>query len=195
VAALAVVAAVGLAGCGSAKTAGSKVASRGGSTSTTTVAGSSTSTTTVVPTLPLPTATTAAPGAPASTTVTTIAKPKTTTPTTVVTTTSTPVGGVGSVIQLTSANSGTVPVALGQTVELTLSDPGIVWGQLMLSVDGFLAPDPSPSPPANGQLAVWTAVETGSVTITSTGSPQCTPGVQVACPDFVRLFTVTLVIS
>lgn len=172
---------VALAACGSSKTTGSKGLKVTAPTTSTSVA----------TTLPNTTTTVASTTSPSSTTV---AKPKTTTPTTKsVTTTSTPGSTGAPLIQLTSASSGSFAVSVGQSVELTLSDSGIDWGSVMVAPTGLLAPDPSPSPPAHGQLAIWTAVAKGTVTITADGPALCSVG--VACPQFVRLFKVTLVIS
>jgi uncharacterized protein YceK len=170
-----------LAGCGSgAKAAGSKQVKLTESTTTTT-SGVAPSTTTVPP----------------ATTSTTAGQPRTTLPTIPKVTTTTSTGGESTVLQLTSASHGTYAISVGETVELTLSDAGEQWQQLMVMPEtGLLAPDPSPSPPANGILAIWTAVQRGTVTLTASEFVLCTPG--MICPNvanIVREFQVILVIS
>jgi hypothetical protein len=196
-AAVVAVAAVTLAGCGGGtKTASSKLKLTGAGSSSTT-----TTTTTSPETSTTSAGATTLPGAPttkpATTTPTTAAKPKTTLPTTpAVTTTSQPGTTGGQILQLTSDSQGTFDVAIGQTVELTLSNAGEEWEQLNVSPAGLLTGDPSPSPPANGILAIWTAVAPGTVTITANEFVLCSP--MEVCPNvanIVRLFQVKLVIS
>jgi hypothetical protein len=189
---LAAVAAMTLAGCGGgAKTATSKLELTGSSSSTSTTTSSSTSTTVATS---LPGATTTAP---APSTPTTVAKPKTTVPTTVaVTTTSNPGTTGGQALELTSASQGTYDLAIGQLVQLTLSNAGEEWEQLNVTPTGLLDGDPSPSPPPDGILAVWTAVAPGTATITANEFVLCSP--TEVCPNvanIVRLFQVKLVIS
>jgi hypothetical protein len=169
--------ALALAACGgSAKSISSK------SLTTTTI--EPTTTTTVV-TLPTTTGSTVA--VPPATTATTIHRPSTSTTATTRTTAS------GQVSLTMADNFRTVPVARGQTVELTLTSSGQVWKNLDASPAGLLAPDPAPSPPANGILAIWTAVAPGTVKLTAIGTANCSGG-QI-CPDYVMEFSVTLVIS
>jgi hypothetical protein len=112
--------------------------------------------------------------------------PPPTTPTTPVTQTTT--------IQLTFTDFGhTVPVAIGQSVEVTLATPGRLWADLTVTPAGLLRPDPSPSPPSGGQLGIWTAAVAGTVTVSSTGTAVCAR--EIACPANILNFTVTLVIG
>lgn len=179
-----VAAGITLAGCGSgAKAAGSKQ-----------VKLTSPSTTTTVTTLP--TATTLPVAAPTTIPATVTTRPSTT-PTTVkvnpTTTTSMPGSGGDTVIQLTSTSKSPVSITVGESVELTLSNSGMSWSNLNVSPAGLLAPDPSPSPPAHGILAIWTAVHAGTATVTATGVALCAP--TVACPMYARLYSLTIVIS
>jgi len=196
VAAVAAVAAMTLASCGGgAKSASSKLKLTGSSsrsTTTTTATTTGASAPTTVATLPGATTTKPATGTP-----TTVAKPKTTVPTTVgVTTTSNPGTTGGQILELTSDSQGTFDLAIGQMVQLTLSNAGDEWEQLNVTPAGLLDGDPSPSPPDNGILAVWTAVAPGTVTITANEFVLCSP--MEVCPNvanIVRLFQVKLVIS
>lgn len=88
---------------------------------------------------------------------------------------------------------GSYDVKVGQLVQLTLSAPGMRWSAANVMPPGLLAPDPAPSPPVNGYLAVWTAAAAGTVSITAVGEAACAAG--VACPQFARLYRVSLVIS
>jgi hypothetical protein len=97
-------------------------------------------------------------------------------------------------ISLSSADFGrTVHLRLRDSVQVTLEDAGMRWSSLTVSPVGPLRPDPAPAPPPNGQLAIWTAVQPGTVTVSATGTAGCTP--PRACPLFARLFQVTIVIS
>jgi hypothetical protein len=96
-------------------------------------------------------------------------------------------------IEVTSGDiRRTVSVQVGDTVRLLLSDPGKVWEQVSVSPGGLLAPEPAPSPPALGQLEIWTAVKQGTVEISASGRPDCRNPV---CPMYALYFQVTLVIS
>ena len=97
-------------------------------------------------------------------------------------------------MSLSSADSGkTVQLRVRDSVRVTLEDAGMRWSALTMSPAGPLRPDPAPSPPPNGQLAIWTAVQPGTATVRATGTAGCTPA--QACPLFARLFQVTIVIS
>jgi hypothetical protein len=102
-------------------------------------------------------------------------------------------GAKATIVQLTGATPGPVDISVGQTVELTLSGPGMRWSAIMVDPVGLLQPAPAPTPPANGQLAIWTAAGPGTVRITSGEMAACAPG--TLCPQFVRLFALTVVIS
>lgn len=111
------------------------------------------------------------------------------------TTTTAPPAAVSVVKQLTSADSGqTFQLSVGQAIEITLESAGIKWGGITYSPTAPLRGDPTPSPPPNGQLLIWTAVQPGTVVVTAQGSPLCAPPDSV-CPDFIQQFTVHLVIS
>lgn len=165
--------AITLAGCGSSA---KSISSKSLPTTTTTVT--------------LPTTTESTVAVPPATTATTLHKPSTSTTTPTATTRPAASGQ----ISLTMAdNFRTVPVSRGQTVELTLTSSGQIWKNLEVTPAGLLAPDPSPSPPANGILAIWTAVAPGTVKLSAIGTANCSGG-QI-CPDYVLEFSVTLVIS
>jgi hypothetical protein len=132
-------------------------------------------------------------------TTTPASAPATTTPisgpaTTVVTRTTPTTGETSIVVQVTAADSGqTFDLRVGQSVELTLATAGQQWNGVNVTPPGILAGDPTPSPPPHGQLLIWTAVKTGTVTISATGTALCAAG--QACPMYARLFSVTIVVS
>jgi len=117
--------------------------------------------------------------------------PKTTTPATGTSTTATSNGIV--VVQLTAASQDPASVTVGQKVELTLSSPGMQWTDLLVAPTGLLQPDPAPTPPVNGLLAIWTATAPGTVKVTAGERAVCAPG--TLCPQLIRLFQLTIVIS
>ena len=96
-------------------------------------------------------------------------------------------------LRLDASSMGSYDLKVGQMVELTLSVPGMRWSGAEVTPTGLLTPDPAPSPPTNGYLGIWTAAATGTVTITAVGEAACAAG--VACPQYARLFRVSLVIS
>jgi hypothetical protein len=69
----------------------------------------------------------------------------------------------------------------------------MLWSNAAASPDGFLAPDPAPSPPPRGVLAIWTAVKAGSVTLKALGTPWCPA--PMACPMYARLYQATVVVT
>lgn len=151
----------------------------------TTTSASTTTTSVAVPGSTVPTVT-----SPPATTTTTVSKPKTGS----TTTTTRPTSSGGPEIQLTLANDGrTVDVVIGQMVELTVASSDMQWGGLNVMPAGLLAPDPAPLPPTGSLLAIWTATAAGTVKVNAVGTAKCAPG--VACPQYARLFTVTLVIT
>ncbi len=87
----------------------------------------------------------------------------------------------------------TVNLRIGDSVRLLLDDPAFHWANVNVSPAGRLAPDPAPSPPPHGALAIWTAVQRGTVTITAVAAAWCEAG--VACPMWARLYQVTVVVS
>ena len=102
--------------------------------------------------------------------------------------------GAPALISLSSRDFGkTVRVHVGESVRLTLDDPGMRWGAVIVSPSGPLRPDPAPAPPPNGQLAIWTAVQPATVTVMSTRTAGCTP--PQACAMYLVQFQLTIVIS
>jgi hypothetical protein len=142
-----------------------------------------------------------------SSTGTTVARPPETSPTLPFTTSTaatpttrratmgtSPTGQASVIVQLTLADNGrTVPLKVGDKVELTLVDQGTQWTAPAVTPPGRLQSNPSPEAPPQGRLAIWTAVSAGTVTVTSVGTAPCSAGVE--CPMFARLFTVTFAIS
>ncbi|MGH9123737.1 MAG: hypothetical protein ACRDZ8_03285 [Acidimicrobiales bacterium] len=96
-------------------------------------------------------------------------------------------------LRLDASSMGSYDVKVGQLVQLTLSSPGMRWSRAMAMPSGLLAVDLAPSPPVNGSLAIWTATAPGTVSITAVGEAACSAG--VACPQYARLFRVSLTIS
>jgi len=97
-------------------------------------------------------------------------------------------------VQVTAADDGqTFDIHVRQSVELTLSTPGQQWNGVTVTPTDILAGDPTPSPPPHGVLLIWTAVRTGTVRISAVATPLCAPA--QACPQWARLFSVTVVVS
>ncbi len=147
---------------------------------------------------------TAPAGGPATTaqahTPATSSGPAVTTPastaTTMTRTTSTtkPPGAAPAQFAITSADSGTtVTMRVGDTLRLVLDDTAMQWTNLNETQPGLLRADPAPAPPPHGQLAIWTAVQKGVDTVSSTGTAFCPAG--TACPMFARLFQMTIQVS
>jgi hypothetical protein len=189
---LAASAALVLAGCGGGAVSGNRAAFSYGSTTSTSAVVSTTSTSLVgYPKSTVPPGTVVTPPTVAVTTPPS-GRPTSTTATTTTTTTAPPVGRRG-VLQLDASASGAYHVSMGQTIELTLATPGMSWGKVVAAPAGLLAPLPSPSPPANGQLAIWTAAARGTATVSSSAMAVCPAG--KPCPLFVRSFGIDIVIS
>lgn len=184
-----------LGGCASAaKTSEARLTT---TTTTTTISTPPTTSSTVPTTASGPTTTPTLP--PLSTSGTTVAPPRAASTTT---TTVAPLNPgivrapVDGAIQITAADRyDTFAVALGQKVELTLSTAEMKYSEVEAEPSGLLQVDPSSLPPENGQLVVWTAVAPGTVTVSSGASAVCGPPINDACPMFVLLWSVKLVIS
>jgi len=97
-------------------------------------------------------------------------------------------------VQVTAANDGqTIALRVGQSLELTLTSAGQQWNGVTVTPAGILAGDPTPSPPPHGQLLIWTALRSGTVRISAVATALCPAG--QACPQYARLFSVTVIVS
>jgi len=96
-------------------------------------------------------------------------------------------------VRLTAADQGTVTASVGQRIELSLVTASLQWSPITVTPAGLLRPDPVPSPPLHGRVAIWTAVQPGTARVTAAGTAVCAAA--TPCPLFARLFSVTIVIS
>jgi hypothetical protein len=95
-------------------------------------------------------------------------------------------------IEITSDDRGrTFNAVIGQQVTVRLGT-GLAW-TVSEEPAGILAPAPGVGAPPAGVQAVLRAAQPGTVTITGTGKPICKPG--EFCPQFVTLFTATVVVA
>ena len=94
-------------------------------------------------------------------------------------------------VSITNADDmGTVRVALGAQVALTLGSD-LNWSNVQAVPSSVLTRETLPLP--SGVQAIFSATGKGTATITASGGAICKPG--QACPQFLRAFTVTVVVG
>lgn len=104
-----------------------------------------------------------------------------------------PPPGATPVAVLTEADSGrTVRMAVGDRAVLHLGG-AFTWSPPRSS-GGAVRLGPAPGPTSGGE-EVWTisAAAAGTATVTATGRPPCASG--TICPQIVRAFTLTVVVT
>lgn len=104
-----------------------------------------------------------------------------------------PPAGATPVAVLTEADSGrTLRMGVGDRAVLQLGG-AFMWSAPQSS-GGTVRLVPAPGPTGAG-AGVWTisAAAAGTVTVTATGRPPCASG--AICPQIVRAFTLTVVVS
>lgn len=95
-------------------------------------------------------------------------------------------------IAITGADNGrTFNVVVGQQVTIRLG-AGLNW-TVSYDPTGILVAVPGVNTLARDVQGILRAAQPGTVTITATGKPICTTG--QACPQFVTLFTATVVVA
>lgn len=105
--------------------------------------------------------------------------------------------GTTSGATLTLSDDGTtVQITVGQTINLTLLAPdGMSLWEVQAPDPNVLVPVPNPAATAvrGATLRSFRAVGVGQTSITATSHPICGPG--LACPDYLRLYRVTIVVT